>query len=194
MKYACLLSDSGIVGMYWIGGKGSLTSGLHKSLEPEATPPVGGLSPRVGLSPLISCSVSAPLSQSWCVWHDTWPTPPPHLSSAGRGQGSIHCHRRGKQVGQLPYVGHGWDLLVFGRPTPTIEAHLALSLLYVSKTSITPMLSCIVFSLVTLIPRCHAQKCSVFHSGCAVLCLTTTTPLTATATRTRTRTHAFYIG
>ncbi|TEA41737.1 hypothetical protein DBR06_SOUSAS26310017, partial [Sousa chinensis] len=38
--------------------------------------------------------------------------------------------------------------------TPTTEADLALSLIYVRRVLLHPVLDCVVFSLATLIPKC----------------------------------------
>lgn len=45
-----------------------------------------------------------------------------------------------------------------GRLMPTIEADLAMSLLYVSKAWFHPVLDCVVFTSVTPIPRCNGQE------------------------------------
>lgn len=47
--------------------------------------------------------------------------------------------------------------------TPTIEADLALSLLYVSNAFFHLMLAHIAFSLATLIPTHNGQKCLDFQ-------------------------------
>lgn len=59
-----------------------------------------------------------------CVSHGTWPIPPIYMSSVGRGWSSSFCDTRGGGGGHAS--GHGG-------PVPTIEAKLALSLLYVSE-------------------------------------------------------------
>lgn len=51
-----------------------------------------------------------------------------------------------------------------GGLTPTIEADLALSFLYVSKMLFHPVLHCIMTSLVTLKPRSNEKNCLDFYS------------------------------
>lgn len=60
------------------------------------------------------------------------------------------CHS-GACTGRLSCAGNGGT-------TPSIEADLALSPLYVGKALLQPVL---VFSLVTPLPRCRGQKCPV---------------------------------
>lgn len=96
---------------------------------------------------------------SMCVTCGTWPTPLPYLSSSGKKQGlSATAQEECVQTEccwERP-AGHG-------RPMPTTEADLALSLPCVSKALFYPVLAWFVFSLVTPIPRCSGQKSLNFY-------------------------------
>lgn len=69
------------------------------------------------------------------VSYSTWPTQLLYLSSVGSRQGSFYYVTR---VAQVEKTGNE-------RPVHTIEADLALSLLYVNKVLFQLVLECIVF-------------------------------------------------
>lgn len=86
---------------------------------------------------LPSSSANLPWSMR-VIWHLANPT-------AGQGWGILLWHKRGACS---PWEENCWPLR-----TPTIEIGLALSLLYVSKALLSPVLDCVLFYLATPIPR-----------------------------------------
>lgn len=75
--------------------------------------------------------------------YDTWPTP-----LLDREE-EFYFGTRGV------HVGLGKKTVDSLRTPPTIEAGLALSLLYMSKALLSPVLDCVLFYLATPIPRCN---------------------------------------
>lgn len=102
----------------------------------EALTVCAGLSPCVEMFFHVSDSICAPLScLSLCIiWHLAIPPWYPFLGVGGWGdtEGGPSQHKRGA-CGSLPCVTSGRRSAGHGGPTPIIEAHLTLSLLYVRK-------------------------------------------------------------
>ena len=65
----------------------------------------------------------------------------------------------GVLVGKLSRIAPRERLAGHGELAPTVEAAFALSLLFVSETFFSLVLDCLLFSLMTLIPRRNGQKC-----------------------------------
>lgn len=89
------------------------------------------------------CQVHQRIFLEACGSYDTWPTP-----LLDRDE-EFYFGTRGV------HVGLGKKIVDPLRTPPTTEAGLALSLLYVSKALLSPVLGCALFYLATPIPRCN---------------------------------------
>ena len=98
--------------------------------------------------------------------HHTVPGQPHCYICPPRGGDRVFLlwHKRGacRQIA----LHHHWEIPAGHEgPMSTIKADLTLSFLYVSKSLFHPVLHCVVFFWVTLIPRSSGWKCLESFSG-----------------------------